>query len=61
LRDSDTQELNLWPPQDQCSTIIDQNKGKREMNVNVEKNKGKWLSVKNAKGNMKVMRQWKKY
>jgi hypothetical protein len=30
------------------------------MNVNVERNKGKWLSVENGKGNMKVMRQWEK-
>jgi hypothetical protein len=30
------------------------------MNVNLEMNKEKWLSVENGKGNMKVMRQWKK-
>ena len=30
------------------------------MNVNVERNKEKWLSVENGKGNMKVMRQWEK-
>jgi hypothetical protein len=31
-----------------------------EMNVNMERNEEKWLSVENAKGNMKVMRQWEK-
>ena len=30
------------------------------MNVNVERNKGKWLSVENDNENMKVMRQWEK-
>jgi hypothetical protein len=30
------------------------------MNVNVERNKEKWLSVENGNGNMKVMRQWEK-
>jgi hypothetical protein len=30
------------------------------MNVNMERNKEKWLSVENDKGNMKVMRQWEK-
>ena len=30
------------------------------MNVNVERNKEKWLSVEIGKGNMKVMRQWEK-
>jgi hypothetical protein len=30
------------------------------MNVNVERNKGKWLGVENGKGNMKVMRQLEK-
>jgi hypothetical protein len=33
---------------------------KREINVNVERNKEKWLSVEKGKGNMKVMRQWEK-
>ena len=31
-----------------------------EMNVNMERNKEKWLSVENDKANMKLMRQWEK-
>jgi hypothetical protein len=32
----------------------------KEKGNEVERNKEKWLSVENGKGNMKVVRQWEK-